>query len=127
MPSLKTVIKAAQLLIAAVPVVFSVVFLASHSWIYLLLCVISMFAVVAVLPLCRRRESLYMFSLVGFAGFPVNLRLALWLVIDGFFGENLFTKGLWCFFLCCVFFSVEEIVFGIITRMIWKRQYVIKV
>lgn len=127
MPSLKTVIKAVQLVIGAVPIVFSVVFLARHSWIYLLLCVISMFAVVAVLPLCRKRESLYMFCIVGFAGFPVNLRLALRLVIDGFFGENLFTKGLWCFFICCVFFSVEEIIFGIITRMIWKRQYVIKI
>lgn len=110
------------------PIVLSVAFLAKQSVVFLLLCVLSLFIVVGTVPLFRKRESLFMFILVAVAGLPVNIRLAYWLVFESFINSDfLFGDILWMAFLCCVLFSVEEIVFGVITRIIWKKQYRLKV
>lgn len=126
--SLNKKVRNIQLVTALLPAVLSVVFLAKQSVIFLLLCVLSLFIVVGTVPLFRKRESLFMFILVAIAGLPVNIRLAYWLVFDGFISSGFLVGDiLWMAFLCCVLFSVEEIVFGIITRMIWKKQYRLKV
>lgn len=117
-----------QLMTGLLPAMLSVAFLAKQSVILLLLCVLSLFVIVGTVPLFRKRESLFMFILVAVAGLPVNIRLAYWLVFDGIFSSGLLIGDiLWVAFLCCVLFSVEEIVFGVITRMIWKKQYRLKV
>lgn len=117
-----------QLAIGSLPAILSTAFLINQSWLILLIGVLSLFVIIGVVPLFRKRESLYMFILVAVAGLPINIRLSYWLV-----SEELISSGfligniLWGALLCCVFFSVEEIVFGIITRMIWKKQYKLKV
>ena len=116
-----------QLITGLLPAVLSVAFLVKESVLFLLLCVISLFITVGTVPLFRKRESLFMFILVAIAGLPVNIRLACWLVFEGIIGSDFLPVDiLWAVFLCCVLFSVEEIVFGVITRMIWKRQYRLK-
>ncbi len=117
-----------QLVTGFLPVVLSVAFLVKQSLILLLLCVLSLFVVIGTVPLFRKRESLFMFIFVAIAGLPVNIRLAYWIVFEGFFSSGfLIGDILWMAFLCCVLFSVEEIAFGVITRMIWKKQYRLKV
>lgn len=117
-----------QLIIGLLPTVLSVAFLAKQSVTLLLLCVLSLFIIVGTVPLFKKRESLFMFILVAVAGLPVNIRLAYWLVFDGIISSGfLIGDILWVAFLCCVLFSVEEIAFGVITRMIWKKQYRLKV
>lgn len=117
-----------QLAISSLPAILSTAFLLNQSWLILLLCILSLFIIVGVVPLFRKRESLYMFILVAAAGLPINIRLSCWLV-----SEELISSGfligniLWGALLCCVFFSVEEIVFGVVTRLIWKRQYKVKI
>lgn len=99
----------------------------NHSWLLLMLCVLSLFIIVGVVPVFKRRESLYMFILVGIAGLPINVRLSYWLVSEEFISSDFLVGNiLWGALLCCVFFSVEEIVFGVLTRLIWKKQYKIK-
>lgn len=106
----------------------SIVFMVKQSWFVLWICVLSLFVVVGAVPLFRRRESLYMFLLVAVAGLPINIRISYWLVSRSFFSMGIFIGDVLCvMLLCCVFFSVEEIVFGVITRLIWRRQYKIKV
>ena len=110
------------------PTILSMAFLINKSWVTLLICVVSLFVTVGIIPVFKRRESLYMFILVGLSGLPINIKLSYWLV-----SEELISSGfligniLWGMLLCCVFFSVEEIIFGVITRLIWKRQYKIKI
>lgn len=117
-----------QLAIGSIPAILSTAFLINQSWLILLICVLSLFVIIGVVPLFRKRESLYMFILVAVAGLPINIRLSYWLV-----SEELISSGfligniLWGALLCCVFFSVEEIVFGVVTRMIWKKQYKVKI
>lgn len=117
-----------QLAIGSLPAILSTAFLINQSWLILLIGVLSLFVIIGVVPLFRKRESLYMFILVAVAGLPINIRLSYWLV-----SEELISSGfligniLWGALLCCVFFSVEEIVFGVVTRMIWKKQYKVKI
>lgn len=127
MVSIKNKIKYAQLVTGSIPFVLSLKFLIGHSWVSLLLAVISLFVIVGTVPLFRRRENLYMFIFVAIAGVPINIWLSYWLVSEGLVSAG-FVIGdiLWGLLLCCVFLSIEEIVFGVVTRMIWKRQYVIK-
>ena len=128
MVSVKEKTNRIQIVLGALPTILSVGFLVKQSWLILLLCVLSLFIIVGVVPLFKRRESLYMFILVGIAGLPINIRLSYWLVSEEFISSGfLIGNILWVALLCCVFFSVEEIVFGILTRLIWKKQYRIKI
>ena len=116
-----------QIALGVLPTVLSVGFLVNQSWLILLFCILSLFIIVGVVPVFKRRENLYMFILVGIAGIPINIRLSYWLVSEEFISSGLLLGNiLWIALLCCVFFSVEEIVFGVLTRLIWKKQYKIK-
>lgn len=116
-----------QIALGTLPAILSVSFLVNQSWLILLFCILSLFAIIGIVPIFKRRESLYMFILVGVAGLPINIRLSYWLVSEEFISSGFWVGNiLWGALLCCVFFSVEEIVFGVITRMIWKKQYKIK-
>ncbi len=117
-----------QLAVGVLPAMLSISFLINQSWIILLFCILSLFAIIGIVPIFKRRESLYMFILVGIAGLPINIRLSYWLVSEEFISSGFLVGNiLWGTLLCCVFFSVEEITFGVITRMIWKKQYKIKI
>lgn len=117
-----------QLSAGIFPIILSITFLINHSWLVLLLCVLSLFVIIGVVPIFKRRESLYMFVFVGAAGIPINIRLSYWLVSEELISSGFLVGNiLWGVLLCCVFFSVEEIVFGVVTRIIWKRQYKIKI
>lgn len=127
MVSIKNKIKYAQLVTGVIPFALAMKFLIGHSWMFLLFAVISLFIVVGTVPLFRRRENLYMFIFVAIAGVPINIWMSYWLVYEGFISSGFIIGDImWALLLCCIFFSVEEIVFGVITRMIWRRQYVIK-
>lgn len=116
-----------QLAVGVLPAILSISFLINQSWIILLFCILSLFTIIGMVPIFKRRESLYMFTLVGVTGLPINIRLSYWMVSEEFISSGfLIGNILWGALLCCVFFSIEEIVFGVVTRMIWKRQYKIK-
>lgn len=117
-----------QAVTGVLPVFLSILFLVHKTWWILGLCTLSLFLLVATVPLFKKRESLYMFLLVAVTGFPLNIKLAYWLISESLLGFD-FLLGNICygFLICCVLFSIEEIAFGVITRFIWRRQYKIKV
>lgn len=69
-----------------------------------------------------------MFVFVAIVGLPINICLSYTLV-----SEELVSSGfligdiVWGVLLFFIFTSIEEIVFGVIARMIWKKQYKIKI
>lgn len=68
-----------------------------------------------------------MFIFVAIVGLPINIWLSYMLVSEGLVCSGfLIGDIIWGTMLFFIFLSIEEIVFGIITRMIWKRQYKIK-
>lgn len=107
-----------------IPLILSLICVLKEIWILLLFCVAALFAIVGLVPLFKRRESIWMFVFVAAAACPVNIKLTCWFIIEGpgFVGAwygDIFLGLL----MCGVLMSVEEIVFGVITRLIWKRQY----
>lgn len=118
---------AIQSVTGIVPVILSISFFKHNAWWILGLCVLSLFILVATIPLFKKRESLCMFLLVAAAGLPLNLKFAYWLIdksyiwLDSFFGNLCYVV-----LICCILFSIEEIVFGVITRLMWRRQYKLK-
>ena len=120
--------KKIQFSLGTIPTIFSILFLVSGSWKYILLCVVSLFVIIGCLPLFKRRQSLYMFVFVAIVGLPINIWLACTLVSEGLVSSG-FLMGdiVWGTLLFFIFTSVEEIVIDLITRMMLKKQYKIKI
>lgn len=120
-------LKILQATTGVLPVFLSILFLVHKTWWVLGLCILSLFLLVATVPLFKKRESLYMFLLVAATGFPLNIKLAYWLISESYLGLDLLFGDL-CYgvLICCVLFSIEELLFGVITRFIWRRQYKLK-
>lgn len=117
-----------QLAIGLIPTLLSVLFLVRRSGLLLFFCILSLFVIVGAVPLFKKRESLWMFIFVAVAGLPINICLSYFLISEDFIGSGFWVGNiLWGVLLCCVFFSVEEIVFGIVTRLIWRKQIRIKI
>lgn len=125
---LKSRLKNIHLITGIIPLVFSTVFAVNDSWLVFGLCILSLFMVVGTVPFFRKRESLYMFIIVAITGIPVNISLCCDFISNSaFLIEPLFYRILCSVLLFCALFSTEEIAFGLITRLIWKRQYKLKI
>lgn len=120
--------KKIQLSLGTVPMIFSILFLVSSSWKYILLSIVSLFVIIGCLPLLKKRQSLYMFVFVAIVGLPINIWLSYTLVSEDIVSSGFLIGDIvWGALLFFIFISIEEIVFGLITRMIWKKQYKIKI
>lgn len=86
-------------------------------------CIISLFLLVALVPPCRKRENLWMFVGLVPASAPINFVLSGYYSTEFMDTSSTFPQLLWFILSFSVLLSVEEIVFGIITRLIWKNQY----
>lgn len=106
-----------------VPTAFLVISYFKHSPIWIIGTALSLFVLVALLPFCHRRENLWMFIFVAIFGLPINIYLSKEctpLLFGDDSGIELFCYSALVFF---VLFSIEEIAFATITRIIWRRQY----
>ena len=86
-----------------------------------LLLSMSIFLAAAMVPFFRRCENLAVFLMVALCGFPINLRLAakaiLYLEPETFGGVVVY--GL---FVLLALFSLQEVIFGMIVRLLWNNQ-----
>ncbi len=90
--------------------------------------VILIYLFVGFCKICRKRESLWIFLLVAVIMIPFNICMIR--AVLSYIGEyreiRWFVKLGVCPLLYIVMFCIEEIICGIIGRLIWKRQYVLK-
>lgn len=109
---------------ALLPISLSLIGATKHSPVILLLLPVSLFITVTLTPWARKRENILMFLLVAVSGIPVNLILIRW-----FLGLSIFESPLiiLTFFrgvvLYIMLLSMEELILGIITRLIWQNQH----
>lgn len=88
--------------------------------------VILMFALVGTMPFCRKNENLWMFVLTGFCSIPVNwfllTKFNVWM--DYIYSDvgNIITIIVIIEHMI-VLTGLEEIVLGLFTRIVWKKQY----
>lgn len=110
--------------LALIPLMFSVAFVFYQSVLLTVLMIISPFVIVGTVPIFKKTQNIWMFLIVSVTVIPVNSYMICAIFSLGSLEDyNLFNKILYGAMLYCVFFSVEEILFGVITRLIWRNQY----
>lgn len=116
--------KYCQIAFALIPLLFSVAFVFYQSVLLTVLMIISSFVIVGTVPIFKKTQNIWMFLIVSVTVIPVNSYMICAIFSLGSLEDyNLFNKILYGAMLYCVFFSVEEILFGVITRLIWRNQY----
>lgn len=113
-----------QIVFALIPLLLSVAFVFYQSVLLTVLMIISSFVIVGTVPIFKKTQNIWMFLIVSVTVIPVNSYMICAIFSLGSLEDyNLFNKILYGAMLYCVFFSVEEILFGVITRLIWRNQY----
>lgn len=113
-----------QIVFAFIPLLLSVAFVFYQSVLLTVLMIISSFVIVGTVPIFKKTQNIWMFLIVSVTVIPVNAYMICAIFSLGSLEDyNLFNKILYGAMLYCVFFSVEEILFGVITRLIWRNQY----
>ena len=113
--------------LTVLPIVISIAS-AHYKMLWLIpVAVLSMFVLVGTLPFCRKRENLWMFVLTAFCSIPVN-----WFLLTNFeiWKNVLYSGGESCILTkiviveyMMVLTGVEEIILGLLTCMVWRKQY----
>lgn len=85
---------------------------------------ITVFLCISVCSVCRKHESLWLFVLSGIATIPANIQLSL--IATEYFsylwGDAVVFKLVYFPLAYSILLSVEEILLGIVGRVLWKRQ-----
>ena len=106
------------------PISLSIVGAIRHSTILIVLMPIALLISVALTPWARKRENIWMFLLVAVSGAPVNIIVIRWLLGLSFFETHFFVLAFSrSVALYLMLLSMEELILGVVTRMIWKNQY----
>ena len=86
------------------------------------ICFIVHFVLLKTVPAFKKRENLWMFIIVTFSTIPINI-YAINLCADFFADSYKFMAIIRVSVIYVVLFSIQQLVMGILTRIIWKRQY----
>jgi len=110
--------------LACIPIALSWVAVLGKSVLIFALFVLAHFIIMGIVPGFRKRENVWMFILVAVTSIPINIFILLQLnQIDMLFNSLFILGVLRCVLYYSVLFSIEEIIMGIITRLLWKKQY----
>ena len=110
-----------SMLLLGVPFIMGIIAVCCKNFLIGALSIFAMFILLG-LPICRYRENLWIFFLTTITTIPINVFL-IKIIIDFIYSDHLvlyITKGI-CIYL--VVLSMEQLAFGIITRMLFRRQY----
>lgn len=111
------------LLLMIIPLISTIGYVCSRSASLLLATGVYFFLFVWLVPICKHKENLWMFILVAIASIPLNIKMCNMAFVGLLAEMPILVKFLWVVLLYCILFSVEEIVFGFVTRVIWRKQY----
>ncbi len=109
-----------QLLAVIVPLLFSVLSVIFKSYYLIVAAVISLFGIIGIMPVFKRHENLWMFVLSTIVFMPQNLMIVYYFIREDIYGFIM--NELVGFLVFCSLFSVEQIVLGVVTRILWRRQ-----
>lgn len=81
-----------------------------------------LFGLVKIIPMSRGYEGLWVFLLTAIGSIPLNIKLIAYLLDTWFAFGNSAIVILTAIELYLCILAVEEIIIGVIGRIIWKRQ-----
>ena len=113
-----------KMMFLVVPVALSCLFTFERSFLILAAFVLSHFVILRLVPAFKRRENLWMFLMVTLSSVPINIYILKTMYLEKIFLNETFLmtllRGIIVYLIC---FSVEQVVMGLITRVIWRDQY----
>jgi len=110
-----------------IPAVLSCVGVLSKSVWLIVMAFFMHFVVLKLAPVCRGRENVWMFIMVIISSVPINVYLLVFMGVNNMLFDSIFVLGLFrCVLYYAMLFSVEELILGLVTRVLWKKQHKIK-
>ena len=121
---LKRIMTAIQVCLTMLPAGIALYAATTKLVLFAFLSIAAVFIVVAILPLCRRRESIWVFFILFLTATPLNVTIIIeiltsWMFEDSLLLTNILRGGL--FYLIAL--SIEELACGFFARLIWRKQY----
>jgi len=118
--------KGRQVLVGALVLfLISLVAVCTKCWWLIIVNILLMYLLVAKLPVCHRRENVWLFVLTAISSVPINVKATWILLYYGLLSSGIPILGeiLGVIQIYLLLFTVEEMVIGIVGRYIWKKQY----
>lgn len=119
-----------QLVLTMIPLIVSTIYYFTGKTYVLIISVISLFLLVAFLPVCEKRENLWMFVFSSVSLLPANIRFSVlvsqWSEKELYL-DSAFMKIMIFLIALHILFCFEQIILGFITRLLWRRQYKVEV
>jgi len=119
-----------QLTLTMIPLIVSILFYFTSKTYMLLISVIFLLLLVAFLPVCEKRENLWMFVFSSVSLLPANIRFSVlvsqWAEKELYLNSS-FVKIIVFLLALHILFCMEQIILGFITRLLWRRQYIVEV
>ena len=111
-----------------IPLAFTVLAVIKHSVVLFIVSIPVHFLALKIIPAFKRCENIGMFVMVAVSSIPINVHIIkmlneMKLILSSGLILNI-VKGILCYL---VLLSLEEIIMGILTRWIWKKQYKITI
>lgn len=94
------------------------------SLFWLVALIVSVLFIVAVIPWCRQHENMWLFVLTAIGSVPINITLTRYIIDMDIFETGFPVLGVLVTSLevYLLLLGIEEIIIGVLGRMIWKRQ-----
>lgn len=113
-----------------IPLIVSTIYCFTGKAFVMIVSVISLFILVAFLPVCEKRENLWMFVFSSVSLFPANIRFSVLIsqwAENELYLDSVFMKTIAFLIALHILFCMEQIVLGFFTRLLWRRQYKVEV
>lgn len=106
-----------------IPTILSSLAACYTSIIIFIITIIIMFLMLKI-QMFKHRENLWIFVIATFATFPVNILIVKIIVQSDFLDYNSMLTNIFSgFVIYAVLFAVEQIILGVATRLIYRKQY----
>lgn len=112
------------------PLIPSAIFFFAGIPLFLIASFVLLFVLVAFLPVCERRENLWMFVFSSVSLLPANIRFSFLIsqwAEEELYWDSAFIKIIIFLIALHILFCMEQIILGVITRFLWRRQYKVEV
>lgn len=113
-----------------IPLIVSTIYCFTGKTYVLIVSVISLFILVAFLPVCEKRENLWMLVFSSVSLFPANIRFSVLIsqwAENELYLDSVFMKTIVFLIALHILFCMEQIILGLFTRLLWRRQYKVEV
>lgn len=113
-----------------IPLIVSTIYCFTGKTYVLIVSVIFLFILVAFLPVCEKRENLWMFVFSSVSLFPANISFSVLIsqwAENRLYLDSVFMKTIVFLIALHILFCMEQIILGFITRLLWRRQYKVEV